>query len=585
MPKNSSTITDIHGSDEDVLDEEDPGKAALASRRSRIVRQVHDYAHKTRDVLKVAGEEETQRLLEGLEHIPLTEDEIAGWERTVEMLHSRHLESGKALKEKTQTILGKAYADKLISRESRDRWLYERFENAAINFKAREYFVNYQLPSYVRAWETVKRQRGLLEKNPIAMKLTSREVKDIEKFHSESSFLTLHYDAKVNLVSAVQAAVNAKKRKQDALYSEAKRMLEATAAAGFLAESKVGVWLHRLFSRNHTSDEIAKFVRGTLKRTFIPNWTKVRYRYDRTERQMEDAEIRGFQRLPPHKFLMLTYEQRESYVDEAERRLRIHENVEEAQKSKLYDMKLRIRHDLDTEDWEGADELIQEAEKIATGEDVHEIESMKRYLTAFRDRKKEEQTPMQDAEQALEEMRTAFAQIPIPLRSLYFSALTIGYPTLESICSLIYNRIWCWEHGFLDAKIEEELHGSAASDTQRVLKEGHRKRGRENIDLDAVDDIQAPGAVRTYDRGEWGATVIHYSPESRGKLLARVGENRGFAFNYWTTLVPKDVPYVQQQSLVHNVNWVLKKGLRTLRKHQVPFTLTGKPMKLAASSG
>jgi hypothetical protein len=142
----------------------------------------------------------------------------------------------------------------------------------------------------------------------------------------------------------------------------------------------------------------------------------------------------------------------------------------------------------------------------------------------------------------------------------------------------MYNRVWCWEHGYLDGEREVELHQSAAEDTQKVLKDGHSKRGLENIDLDTVDDHDADAAMRGYEEGEWGATVIHYSPNSKDKLVDKMKSNSNFAFNYWTTLVPHSVSYEQHAYVVRNVNWVLKRGLRTLRKHGAAFTLNGPPV-------
>ena len=182
---------------------------------------------------------------------------------------------------------------------------------------------------------------------------------------------------------------------------------------------------------------------------------------------------------------------------------------------------------------------------------------------------------METVQQTLNEMRAAFNQIPSSLRSIYLASLTTGYPTFSCLSSLMYNRVWCWEHGHLNAHKEAVRKQTTAEDTRRVVREGHSKRGVENIDLATVNGSEADAAVRDYEQGEWGATIIHYTPESKSKLMSKMSGNSNYAFNYWTTLIPEDVPYEQHAYVVKNVNWVLKRGLRTLQKHNVPFTLTG----------
>jgi len=558
--------------------ETDADEAGLAERRRAIRDYCRDYIAETFGELGIAGAAETAQLSEGLRFIPLEERDIGEWERFLTHLNDM-LHSGRELYIETVAVLESAVSGKLISGESKIKWI-ARLRDPMVNYKAKEYFVHYQFPSYVQSWERAKRQRDLLIRNPRIPHLTKGEVKDLAAFLNEDAFAALHFDKKVDLLSNVQAAVTARTTRQDALFHEAKGTIEAAAAAGVMSEDKVGVWLRRLFSHGFGAEETRAYYEGTLKKQYIPNWTKIRYAYDRAEREMDETEPQGFRRITPEKFLLLSYDQRVSYVEEAGRRVRAHRAFERGRQSKMQDLKLRIRHDLDTEDWEEAEELIARGEEIAEGEDVHELASMKRYLSAFRERSKENATPMKTVRDTLREMRNAFEQIPMGLRSLYLSSLTTGYPTLASLCSLVYNRIWCREHGFLDARKEKELEIRAADDTRCILRDGHRKRGRENVDLDIVDDFESAAAVRDYDNGECGATIIHYSPASKGKLLSKINRNAGFAFNYWVTLVPHDVSYGQQLYLVRNVNWVLKRGMRILRENGFGFSLTGEPIGL-----
>src|SRR5207244_1346899 len=76
-------------------------------------------------------------------------------------------------------------------------------------------------------------------------------------------------------------------------------------------------------------------------------------------------------------FLDWHFERRQAYVKEAQRRFEL--------LSKEPEDFLKIRHELDSEDWESADLLIKNAEgKPWTDEQQNELKDMKKYLREHR---------------------------------------------------------------------------------------------------------------------------------------------------------------------------------------------------------
>jgi hypothetical protein len=544
--------------------------ADLQQRRSKIIDYFRGYIHETFDELHVAGAQQTQELEKGLHHIELEEESIRGWEDFMHGEAERMRQSGRILHEKTKAMLGQAMANKLISSESKDRWM-KRLYDPSVNFKSKEYFVENQLPHYIESWEKVKKEHASLLKNQALKNLTKDDVPELSVFMNEKDFRAMHYEKKMHLVSAVSSAIRAKERHQDALYKRAKGTLDAAASAGVMSANKVGVWLKRLFGHEYTTREIEQYM-GTTLDQYIKNWTKVRYRFDRVERQIETVGMpQGMQRFSAEKFLSWEYAQRLSYVEEAERRLNVQDTPATGE---IGELKLQIRHALDTEDWEDAKYLIAKARSIAQGEDIYELDSMERYLNSFRT--PEEESGGESAEETLEEMRAALEQVPSSLRPIYENALTEGYGVTKRLMTMVYNRVWCWEHGWLSAHKEVIFREQAAEDTKRALEDGLSPRGLANIDLDDVSTGDQKPVIPDYN-GRWAPTMIHYRSNGKGALLEKI-RSGNYASAYWTTLIPKDVSYEKQRYLVKNVNWRFKSGMRKLQAAGLAFTPHGPPI-------
>jgi len=553
----------------------DPEKEMLARRRSDLIQYFRGFMAETFDRLHVASADETEQLRQGLMHIGLTEEEIGEWERYRDEVAERQRESARHLSEQLHAQLDRANAEHFITRESKQRWL-DRFTDPSLNYKAKEYFVMQQMPSYLASWEKVAKKRVKLLNNPQFKLLTKNDVSELETFMRGKEFLDLHFEKRADLVARVEGALLAKARGVEHLHSKAKSSLETAASAGAVNRDRLGRWLLNKLQKFPTAMTLQDFVEHQLPE-YIKNWMKLRTEFDWVEAEMKKSVPQGFNRLSPEKFLLLSYPQRKSYVEQAKQRLKL---TEAPSAREMENSKLGIRHALDTKDWDDAEMLIKEARKLleqgkGVDKDRFELDSMQRYLEAFRTKEQEEQQPMKDAQETMEQMRIAYAQIPQPLQPLYLSAMN-DPDKLGAVAACTYNRVWCREHGYLTDNREKELEQQATAETQTLAKTGrHRKKGLDNVKLGVVVDKQHDPAVRRYDEGEWGPTIIHMPPETHQHFLSILDTRKNnHTFRYWTTLIPTNVTYEQQLHLVKNVNWVLKRGAAKLKAWGMPFSLT-----------
>lgn len=575
MVTRTDNLSDLQELEHETTEIQDPEKEMLARRRSDLVQYFRGFMAETFDKLHVASAEETEQLRQGLLHIGLKEEEISEWERYRDEVAERQRESARQLSGQLHAQLDSANAEHCITRESKQRWI-DRFTDPSLNYKAKEYFVLHQLPSYLSAWERVAKKRVKLLNDPRFKSLTKADVSELETFQRGKDFLDLHFEKRADLNAHVEAALTAKERAIEHLHSKAKSMLEAAAAAGAINHDTVGRLLLGRLRKFPNMTELKDYIEHQMPE-YIKTWIKLRTEYDWVEAKMKDAVPQGFNRLSPEKFLLLSYPQRKSYVEQAKQRLNL---TEAPSPREMENIKLGIRHALDTKEWEEAADMLKQARKLleqgkGVDRDRFELDSMERYLKEFRTKEHEEQQPMKDARETLEQMRMAYDQIPKTLQPLYLSAMN-DPDRLGAIASCTYNRVWCREHGYLTDDREKELEKEATASTQVLAREGkHRKKGLDNVKLGVVTDTQHDPAVRRYDEGEWAPTIIHMPPGTHQHFNTILETRKNnHAFRYWTTLVPTDVTYEQQLHLVRNVNWVLKRGAAKLKAWSIPFSLT-----------
>jgi len=574
MPKQYDSLTELQDRTDTTAEQSNPETEHLRRRREALIAYFRDYIGETFYALGASSEEEKDALWKGLLNLGLNEEEIRGWEDYRSTLAEQQLRSVRQLSQQLHGILDHAHGKHYISSESRERWI-ARFKDPSLSYKAKEYFVQNQLPEYAKAWEHEALKRRDLLKDPRLKMLTAFQVENFTAFLSGTQFVQLHFDQRKSLNAKVAAALTTVKNADlQTLHTRAKNMLDAAVKAKVMSPTKLGQWMERIFKKKDaTPQQIEKFLSTDL-RQFISNWAKVRTDFDWTEAEMKKEGVpQGLHRLTSDQFLALTFDQRESYVEQAKIRLATQRPESSAQ---LKDLTLGIRHALDSKDWDDADSLLKKAWSIAKEEDRFELESMDRYLKAFREKEQEKQQPMEDATKTLSEMRTAFSQIPSSLQPLYLKAMNDGYDCATRLFQLIYNRKWVRDNGYSTNGSEKESEMQAEEETKYRAEGHHGKKGMERIKLGVVTSPEHSPAVRRYDQGEWAPTFIHMPPGTQDQMFSILKERKeSYSFGYWTTLLPTDVTYEEQVFLVQHVNWVLKRGMRKLSEQGKTFSLIG----------
>ena len=569
-----------------------PSISGLESKKEAVIGGLTDYIRYTFHQLGAHSKEEAASAMGTIEHFrnlnlnALTNEELNQERKEIESQYQwLKMEGGiSSQREKIEQAWSKLNEmlteatksnSRVISDESKKRWI-KRFKDKEIGASSKIEFVNFQLPVLLTHAEKVAEKRKTLLKNKQIKNVTPAMVEDIASFFDEQKFLSMHYLERENLAAGVTAALAAAE-KLPALYSKAKGILGAAVGSGAMGKNKVGKWMESLFKQERTPQEIEEILEGEL-RDYIGTWTKLRYRYDRLERQMDQSGVPpGFNRLSDKKFLDLDYFQRESYVEEAERSMNI--SLNGPSNRPIDQLKLRIRHELQVKDWESAEELMAEAWEIAEGEDIHELESMSNYLKQFRKVESRENAPTESITKTLEFIREAISEAPPSVQMLYIEAMQKGYNTIWGLTTQMYNLVWCHEHGYLDGHREEVLYEESFDETEDIVENGHRQYGLENINLDAIDDDKKLDAMRPY-RNTWAPTLYHMNASNGSSRIRYLNELQGknAARDYWSTLKIRDITYDKQAYLVKKVNWKLKSGMKKLKASGVAFTASGPPV-------
>ena len=471
-------------------------------------------------------------------------------------------------------MLNAAVRANAISSASQQKWI-ARFKDPNVGAGAKISFVKLELPLLLTRAEQEAKKREVLLKDKNIQKITPDLLSNLNDFTNTKTFLSMHYLERENLNAEVAAALSVIEKGLPRLHSQAKSILMGAVSSGAMSKNKVGKWLESLFSKNRSLVEIRNILQGELKE-YIGIWTKIRYKYDRLEREIAKKGVPpGINRLTPQAFLDLDFFQRENYVQEAEYALNL---LEKGFSNKPIDkMKLEIRSLIAQKDWDGAKIAIADAYKVAEGEDVYELRSMENTIRLSATPEEVAEQPEQPAAQILEDLRSTLFEVPASIRDLYIHALQAGPQVFSSLSTLLYNRVWCWNNGYLDDEIEGKLSRNAKVETKEVVENGHRPSGLESIDLDVVDETQKGQAMRPYNK-TWAPTYMRIDASNGSSCGALVNELRGKeeARDYWTTLSIKNVTYEKQRELVVGVNYRLKSGIRKLHAAGHSFSLTGK---------
>lgn len=544
------------------------------SRWKTIAEKVREFTHITFDELHAASKKETQQLLDGLKYKPKNEKELEGWEKYVEGTMQDQIQSARELYyERFMNPLLEELDKSVSARTIKE--LQEKFWDENVGYKEKERYILTVLPERIGKWKAVRQQRERLLKHPGLKKLKSGKVKGLSDFLDNDKFLALKYPHRKGIADMVESILNAQDKNMEQLHRTVEVELRGYVTDGRLHQTKVGTWLRRVFTADATVEGIHDFMKNTV-RPYAENWKVARHDFNEVTKQMNKEGVpRGLRRLSLNQFLLSEYDQRLAYIDEAESRLK--DNVNE--KGPLADLRLDIRHAMDTGDWEEAETLLLKARSIAP--DDKAVRSMARYFETHRPDEKEEKEgsevtdKLNKASEALLNLRSIMNKLPSNMRSMTEKALHSSNPnTLKRLWQCFYNRHWVISNGYSTPLIDqkESAKESNKEQTAERIANGHEREFERNTiknetanDAGILDECIEP-------------QVLYTNRSGIGEVYEGVERNADNAqFGYWTTIVDDEVPYNLLREAVLNHMYDIKQNAKILRESGISYSSYGIP--------
>ena len=478
---------------------------------------------------------------------------------------SRALET--RFREKIQEAKSKGW----INDKSVRQWL-QRLQSGNVYYYQKKKFIEdpEKFPKYLKNWQRVAEAREKLLKHPQVKRLKSSDVPQIAVFLNQNQFLNLSFEAREALLATVTGALAAKEKHVPTLFVQARAMLEGAARNQSLSWTKVGSWLQRIFTSSADPDQIEKFLnnKGSMPlQKLIENWSQASRHFHKIEAKRKSLGTPpGFHFVHMNVFLNWHFDRRQAYLNEAEHRF-----VDIGKEPGIF---LQIRHELGANDWDSAEDLIEDAKRQEWNpEDQRKLHTMELFLKFHRheDAKKAQERPS-DAE-IISEMHFLIGQLPPQLQRTYSHALSRGYQAFWVLTTLMYNRVWCHQHNFLDTGKEKRIEQKATTETRERLKKGHTKYGFEANVIKGNTNTRP--AVRD-QAGVKGAQVLYTDERSEHTLVDEINEQKNDRnFWYWTSMIPQGVEYSHHLQIVQTLHPRMKKLARLMDQRGIRTSISG----------
>jgi len=518
--------------------------SALRIQRTHIIDQIRGYIDETFHQKGIAGEAETKQLESWIRTQDATEKGVESLKKFYDEFLKKQLYSGRELHREFYSQINTARSGKWISQKSYDKWV-ERFKDKNTGYKTREAWMTGKFQTYMKGWKACAEKRAALLADPRLDDLLSYNPSFA--IIKKDSFLDLHFDERMGLLSDAQAALHASEKITLDLYAKAKKRLTSAVNAGFLGKGKDGMWLERIFKSTADKKKIEAFVNGTRKFSLsdlMLNWRNVKTRFDAvTEKANErgaDTAARGFKLVSAMEFLSWDYPKRLSYVAQGEERLGDAKNIENEEP-----IFLRIRHAIDMKDWGDAGLLITEAKTMnLKTSSWPRLKSMERYVTA-QSKGKEDVTALTSATEAknkLDGLLNRFAKSHSEVHPLVSRLLKSNHANrnIHQFRWVWYNNLWCRTHGppYLNDDVARE---GSSEDNEQLTK----YRVKNGLDTGRNDVLDYETADATYFRKQeiarHKATFLHANVNSGGVQAAfaeKMEREQDSQWLYWTTFCP-----------------------------------------------
>lgn len=440
-------------------------------------------------------------------------------------------------------------------------------------------FIERELPEWKERWGKLHDKLQELKKFKKELGITDDQEKSIPELAKllTDDFAKAKCTQKINMLEIACGKLYALKADSgngnmlyiNDVFHEAKDMLTKAAHKRIISESKVGVLLRRIMKDQTDPKKLVAFVRGTASFTlgmYLDKCAELRKRFDdMNDLRKKDGPPPSFHFVHLNVFLNWPYEKQKTYVTEGENRF---EDIDKERP----DFRI-IRHELDAKNWEEAVDLINEAKTKSLSEaDRKKLISMEKYLTEHRsptglDQK--EENPTND--QLSDQLNSLVDQLPFSMQKLYIASMKRGYKSFWVLCTLMYNRVWCHTHHYLNENREIDLEHQAKHQTPMRIRDGHQMTGLEVNDVTAGNSRRP--AIR--DQEHVKAPQILFSNETTdADMMAKNFQDNEDCYNfwYWTSLIDKNVAFKHHQQIIQEINPPMKRIMKQLDNRGVTLT-------------
>lgn len=458
------------------------------------------------------------------------------------------------------------------------RWWKQKLKEG--RWTEKREFIDSELPQWKERWGKLHIKLEELKNLKKELGITEEQEKSISELAklTTNDFAKAKCPYKINMVELALGKLAALKKDKGTakgnlemydLFNEARDILTEAAEQGIISKSNIGVLLRRMTKDENDPKKFAAFVRGKAPfnlRMYLDKCSGLRERFDGLHDLKEkEGPPPSFRFVHLNVFLNWPYKKQKAYVTEGEKRF---EDIDKERP----DFRI-IRHELDAKNWEEAEELINEAKTKSLSEaDRKKLVSMEKYLTEHRSPTsldEKEENPTND--QLVDQLNSLVAQLPFSMQKLYVAALQRGYKPFWVLCTLMYNRVWCHTHHYLDENREIDLEQQAKHQTPMRIRDGHQMTGLEVNDVTAGNSRRP--AIR--DQEHVKAPQILFSNETTdADMMAKNLQDNEDCYNfwYWTSLIDKNVEFKHHQQIVQEINPQMKSIMRQLDNRGVKLT-------------
>lgn len=416
-----------------------------------------------------------------------------------------------------------------------------------------------ELPFLLALWNAIHADRNHLLERAAQSKMHT-DAPEVVVLRSDGYFERTPEERR-HMIDAAYAAMAARESGRSILFDRAVLLLEDAVRKDILAPEKVGTWLRRIFESDADPELIRKFLSGEGNHplsALMESWNAAAEKFELVERKrLNGKKAPGFHFVTKTTFLKWHYAARLAYVQEAEDRL-------ENDALEGHDILWDIRRELDMHDWDQAQWLIEQANRLTLTADEHrQLQSMKRYLTT---QKTEDTTYPQRVKEAatepkvllLEAMQELYRISPAACH-IYEKAIRRGFKAVNGLNAIMYNRCWMKANHIGVEERKTEVKEEAVEETKQELVYGD-DGGHKKTSI----PVGGESGIRKYEDGEWASQVMFVNNDpGRQEDVLDACETSNKTFRYWSSLFIDGVDYDQQRHVVFSVSWKIKKAMRS----------------------